>query len=1082
MRFLDNIRPGGALLLALLLAGFTTGCVDEAKLNTEQVTYTPEERPLGIIAPDSAQYELGSATTVTLAGRLVGTVNGQSVQWTQTSGTPIEGVTDWTAEQLTFPMPQVDGIESFDFQIAALEADGSQAVDADGEPLVATTSITVYDPQVLIVYEVEDSSVAELVSVGLISEGSDGYLTGAVGTHTADIVPGASVKFTINVEQDSFFSLLARFGIPSAGYGSKNAIVSVNGVDTELVISATGSFADYPVGTIKLTAGDNLIEIGGGWNYYRLDSIKMVPAAEPPAPLPVPATLVNPNAQASAVSLMEYFAANYGSATLSGQTEYSNKVDGTFPLAEFDKVVAATGDDAPAIVAFDFIDFSSSRVANGADPEGLSEAMIAAHNDKNVILSALWHWNAPMHLLDADGDGVGDDSGSDQQAWWSGFYTRATSFDLAAALADTSSAEYQALIADIDTVSAELKKFADADIPILWRPLHEAQGGWFWWGAAGADALKQLWVLMYDRMTNVHGLNNLIWVYTYTGDLDVSWYPGDQYVDIVGYDGYDANNADNPFKGQYATLKNRHNGKKLIALTETGTIPNVELMHQQNAWWSFFITWNSGGDYGPDGIDSAVIDANYAYDGVINLADIPGGRSKIEPGSWDNFEPSTANWGAQINWANTDGIGVSSNWSASGANALTLIKDLSAETDPTGVVFQAYPEGGIDVSGVDSITVNANAINTGAGTTIKLFIKHGDDWVWVDSGAMPVTDGGIELSVDVSGYEWLAGLGIQIENFDSNATAAEFYLDNVRADDTVLYDFEPATPDWGAQINWANTAGITVTDEWAASGSRALTLHKDLAAETDPTGVVFQAYPVDGIDVTDVSTISVSAHAVGAGDATTIKLFIKHGDDWEWVDSGAMAIADNGIELQVDVSAYTWLAGLGVQIENFDSTASDAKFYLDNVRADDKVLYDFEGTGTWEFQVNWGPAAGIHLATDWTTDGQYSLSGTTQLVDGDDNIILQTYPADGLLLGDVSTLKVTANAKDAGEAVQVQLFAKDKDGVWRDGGAVALASGGTELSLDIADMGEISGFGVRFMGAVNSESESSYYIDNVVFE
>ncbi|MCF2949439.1 mannan endo-1,4-beta-mannosidase [Paraglaciecola aquimarina] len=1078
MRLKTSIKPVGAMLIALL-TGISTGCVDEAKLNTDTATYTPEDRPLGILAGNGAEYEPGS--NVTLSGRLVGTVNGQSIVWTQIEGTAIEGVTDWTSENITFTAPDVIGIESFKFQIAAINSDGSVATDVNGDPLVAETEVTVFDPATKIFYEIEDPAYAELVSVEAVSSG-DNYLSGASGAHTADIVPGASVVFTIPMEQDAFVTLYAAFGIPAAGYGSKNAIVTVNGVDNELVINATGSVSEYRVGVVKLNAGDNVIEVGGGWNYYRLDYLMTVPAAQPPAPLAVPATLTNPNAQASAVSMMEYLSANYGVGTLSGQTEYPNKGDGSFPLVEFDKVVAATSDDAPAIIGFDFIDMSATRVSNGTDSVGLSEAMIAHHNTKNVMLSALWHWNAPMHLLDADGDGVGDVSGSSDEAWWSGFYTRATSFDLAAALADTSSPEYTALISDIDTISAELKKFSDAEIPILWRPLHEAEGAWFWWGAAGADALKELWILMYERMTNTHGLNNLIWVYTHAGSIDENWYPGDAYVDIVGYDGYDGNNADNPFKSQYAILKDRHNGKKMVALTETGTIPNVALMHEQNAWWSFFITWNSGGEYGPDGIDAATIDTNYAYDGVINLADIPGGRSKVEAGAWATFETSTADWGAQINWANTPGISVSGGWATNGANALSLVKDLSAETDPTGVVFQAYPAAGIDVSEVSTITVSAHAVNAGPDTTIKLFVKHGDDWAWVDSGAMAISADGIELSVDVSEFDWLAGLGLHIENFDPTATAAEFYLDNVRADDAVLYDFEPAAGDWGAQVNWANTSGITITDDWSATGSRALTLYKDLTQETDPSGVVFQAYPAGGIDVTNVSTIKLTGHAIDAGAATTIKLFVKHGDDWVWVDSGAQVIADNGIELEVDVSGFTWLAGLGVQIENFDAASTNAKFYIDNIRADDAVLYDFEGTQDWEFQVNWGPASGLHIASDWTAEGNYSLAGTTQLVDGDDNIILQTYPVGGLLLGTVSTLNVTAYAKEAGDAVQVQLFAKDKDGAWRDGGAFDLAAEGTELSLDIADMGEISGFGVRFMGAVNSSSESHYYIDNVVFE
>lgn len=1081
MKKLSNIKSAGTLLIVAFLAGGLTACgVDEKALNTDTVEYTPEERPLGIIAGEGAEYEPGS--TVSLNGRLVGTVSGQTVLWTQTSGTPIEGISDWTQPELSFTAPAVVGIEAFIFNISALESDGSVVIDEDGNPLVSETEIVVFDPATKVFYQIEDEAVAELISVGTCSSGDDCYLTGASGSHTEDIIPGASVKYTITSEEEVFVTLYAGFGIPSSGYGSKNAVITVNGVDTEITIEATGSISDYRIGVIKLNAGENIIEVGGGWNYYRLDYLFTVPAAPPAGPLAVAPELVNENASQEAKDLIAYLAGNYGTATLSGITEYPEKYDDdTFGLDEFDKVVAKTGDDAPAIVAFDFLDFSATR-AEHTSPAGLSEDMITAHNDKNVILSALWHWNAP--------------SGIDQENWWQGFYTQSgnypdgTTFDLAATLADKSGADYLALMADMATIADELQKFEDAGIPILWRPLHEAQGGWFWWGATGADALKELWVTMYDYMVNERGLDNLIWVYTYAGDLNADWYPGDMYVDIVGYDGYASpmNNDQDTFKAQYATLKDRHNGQKLVALTETGTIPDVALMHEQNAWWSFFITWNSniwseGDVIGPDGADAATVDTNYAYDGVINLADIPGGRDKIEAGIYESFEVSTANFEAQINWSGTSGITTSDKWAASGSRSLSLVKDLSAEVDvPTGVMYQVYPEGGIDVSEASTIKVSGNTINAGSGTTIKLFIKHGDDWAWVDSGAIAVVDGGIELEIDLAEYDWLAGFGFQIEGIDPTATAAEFYLDNVRLDDAVIYDFEPDTSGFESQINWSGVPGLTVTNDWATSGNRALTMIKDLTMLTDPTGAMFQVYPEGGIDVSGVSTVTVSGNAVGAGNATTVKLFVKHGDDWAWVDSGAIAVVDGGVELEVDVSDYDWLAGLGFQYEGIDASATDARFYLDNVRLDGSTLYDFEGTGAWEFQVNWSPSVGIQLAQDWAADGNTSLTGITQLVDGDDNVILQVYPADGLLLGDVSTLKVTASVKDAGNAVQVQLFAKDMSGAWQDGGAVDMVDGGVELSLDISNLTEISGFGVRFMGPNNTESNAQFYIDKVEFE
>lgn len=1069
-----------SLLLFLAVCVLLTGCLDESKVNNKDVTYTPEVRVLGVIAGEDAEYEKGG--TIMLTGRLVGTVTDQTVLWEQTAGTPITGITDWTQASLSFSSPDVDGLEVFKFKISARDATGNIVADADGNSLVDEVEILIYDPSVIITIEAEDANFASLVGgASLVTSGTD-YITGAVGSHTADIAPGSKVIYSIpsgSVVGDKtiaagFYTLFVRSAIP-ASYGGKQAVVSINGVDIAVDFSATSSWNNTRVDVIKINEGANTIAVGGGWNYYRIDSILLIPAPKPTKPLTVAPTLVNENATAAAKDLMTFLVGNYGQKTLSGQTEfmdYNNLADKT-GLREFDKVVEITEGKSPAIVAFDLMDYSSSRVNCGAEPGTLSEDMINEHNNKNIILSPLWHWNAPTKLIDASC------SGSGNTAWYSGFYTTASTFNLKTALADTNSADYQALILDMDEIAAELKKFSDADIPLLWRPLHEAEGGWFWWGAADAASLKTLWQLMHDRFTEVHQLNNLIWVYTFAGELSNDWYPGDAYVDIVGYDGYDGKNAENPFKGQYSTLKDRFDGKKLVALTETGTIPNVELMHQQNAWWAYFVTWNSGGDYGPVNADPVKAKASYAYAGTLNLDDVPGGRAKVEAGLFDGFEFPTAGWEAQLSWSPVAGIVATSDWSAHALHSLSITKNLSAETDPSNVVFQVYPAAGIDTTDKNTLRITVNAINAGANTTAYVFVKHGVDWEWASTSA--VLAGNATIDISVADYDWLAGIGVVFESFDTNSANATFAIDQVMLDTNLLYDFEPVTPDWSAQLGWTDTTGITLSSQWQATGERSLALIKNLSVEASPSNVVFQAYPEGGIDVSSASKLSVAANTADSGAGTTAYLFVKHGADSEWASTAAVSAGDAVIEM--DVSAYDTLAGFGVVFEGFDNSSMAAKFYLDAAQLDGKTLYDFEATGTWEFQVNWSPVSGLKLANDWKKSGGFSLSGATQLQAGDDNIILQNYPAGGVLLGDVTLLRISAHAEDVGAATQVQLFVKDKDGGWKDGGAINLVDGSADLSLDVSTMGgELSGFGVRFMGPVNSTTESRYYIDDVSFE
>jgi mannan endo-1,4-beta-mannosidase len=1041
------------------------GCLGGEDLNTETETYVPEARPLNVIA--QADIEAKPGDTVELSSRLVGTANGESLVWSQLSGTVMD-IDDLTSPTLKFDIPTTLLSDRLVFQVAAVSSSGDPVDDADGEPLLDTIEVTVFDPESVIVLDVS-SSAATLNGALLVVPGDDQYVDGADNdTHTADIEPGQSVTFTIDNES-GFYTLNVRYVIPS-DYGGKQGNVSVNGVDNAMSFEATGQWKDYRVGVINLNDGVNTIEVGGGWSYYRIDNISLIPAAQPAEPLAVPSSLNNPNAIDEAKELMVYLADNYASATLSGQTEFPRKDGDTFPLTEFDKIVSATGDDAPAIVAFDYMNYSASYA--GTDASGLTEAMIAAKQEKNITVSALFHWRAPSGNNDA-GDGS--------------FYTDGTSFNFAAALADTTSDEYAQLLNDIDTVAIELLKLQEAGIPVLWRPLHEAEGGWFWWGAQGADALKELWTLMHDRMTNTHGLNNLIWIYTHTEGLGADWYPGDAYVDIVGFDGYASprNDPNAVFATQYKTLMERHNGKKMVALTETGTIPNIELMHEQRAWWSFFITWNSevwdpSSVIGPQGADPADVDAHYAYSGLINLADLPGGTMKFEAGSYDDFDVSTLGFQAQLSWSPTAGIVTSDRWAASGSRSLALHKDLSAETNPTNVVFQTYPEGGIDVTDVTTLTVHAQAINSGAMTSAKLWAKDADG-LWRDAGATTTGSDALSLSIDISDLSSLQGFGVVFENFDAASTNAGFYIDSVQMDDKVVYDFEPNTSGFQSQVNWSPTAGLTVTKDWATSGAQALTIIKDISALEQVNNVIFQTYPAAGIDVAGVAMLKVSAHAVNAGADITIKLWAKDAEG-TWRDAGATLIADDGLELAIDVSDLDILQGFGLQIQNVDSASTDARFYLDNVRLDDNVMQDFENTNDWEFQVNWSPVAGLQLSSEWATNGDSSLSGKVQLVDGDDNIILQTYPQGGIPLGDVASVSLDAYALNAGDAVSAKLWAKNQDGEWRDGGAVQLVDGSVTLSVDVSDYESIQGFGVQFRGAVNSESESQYFIDRVVFE
>ena len=98
---------------------------------------------------------------------------------------------------------------------------------------------------------------------------------------------------------------------------------------------------------------------------------------------------------------------------------------------------------------------------------------------------------------------------------------------------------YTRWMKELDTLADGLKELQDADVVVLWRPFHEMNGGWFWWGAKDPAVFIRVWRHMFDYFTKTKGLNNLLWVYGPNhGSKTAAYYAGDQYVDLIGLDAY----------------------------------------------------------------------------------------------------------------------------------------------------------------------------------------------------------------------------------------------------------------------------------------------------------------------------------------------------------------------------------------------------------------------------------------------------------------------------------------------------------------------------------------------------------------
>lgn len=177
------------------------------------------------------------------------------------------------------------------------------------------------------------------------------------------------------------------------------------------------------------------------------------------------------------------------------------------------------------------------------------------------------------------------------------FYSSDTSFSIENALTE-GTWEHELIMQDMDKVASYLQMLQDAGVPVIWRPLHEAagnydlyggNGAWFWWGLGGPEPCKQLFRLMRDTFEKVYGLNNLIWVWTHQAAKGAEehweeWYPGDEYVDIVGVDIYAGNTGAGIY--EYESAVKFTGGKKLVTISECGNM-------SMPATLSRFVTWNT---------------------------------------------------------------------------------------------------------------------------------------------------------------------------------------------------------------------------------------------------------------------------------------------------------------------------------------------------------------------------------------------------------------------------------------------------------------------------------------------------------
>ncbi len=471
-------------------------------------------------------------------------------------------------------------------------------------------------------------------------EFEDATVTGKTAVDSDASASGGSILY---MKDDGVIEM--EFEVASAGMydlviyahgvgGSKQQDLYVNDASQGSLSIPEGDTYQPIKSAVKLNAGKNTLKIKSSWGWTMFDYFTVGSTVLPDIKASQ-TTPCDPLATKETQSLMAYLNGVYGKNILSGQQEiYSGGPHGL--ETEFEYLKDTTG-HYPAIRGFDYGNFCCP--AYGSD-DGSTKRIIDWVKEKNGIATASFHINVPNKM---ESYTIGD------RIDWAQTSYNAKDNDFSPKKAYTKGTkEYDYYRQSLETLAAEFKKLEAEGVPVIWRPLHEAEGGggetgsWFWWGKEGSAVYKELWKYTYTTLTEDFDCHNLIWEWnSYNFDTSANWYPGDDYVDIIGYDKYSCvkylaeNNwqasyvhDDGSYSSTFYSIMEKYDSKKMVSMAENDSFSTVGNLTEDKAGWLYFCTWYDGGgktDFLSDPIFNTKEDTieMYQSDYCITLDELP---------------------------------------------------------------------------------------------------------------------------------------------------------------------------------------------------------------------------------------------------------------------------------------------------------------------------------------------------------------------------------------------------------------------------------------------------------------------------
>ncbi len=471
-----------------------------------------------------------------------------------------------------------------------------------------------------------------------------------------------SIELEIEIEEEGMYQIDVRACQILSEEGRMQTI-SINGIDYTYNMPYIDAWKDVTFGVFRLKKGTNTITLKPQYGYGAYDTLTVSKAEL--SEVKGTNQTVDAKATPETKALMKYLASVYGKNVLSGQQEIYGGGHGMQTNIRYDAAADQCVDsdgktyiidedsrgedkdgnpvvwtcydengqkydyneqnrgytyndydmecrylkeltgDYPAIRGFDF----NCHNPGFAWEDGVTDRMIKWAKENNGICTASWHVTVPRVMANYT---------PGEPADWSEFtYDTKTDFVTKNALIE-GTAEYDFFQEAMKLLAEQLLKLQDAGVPVIFRPLHEAEGNpgqngdgsgaWFWWSKEGAETYNALWKLLYTTLTEEYGVHNLIWeqnLYAWS-DESALWYTGPEWVDIVGFDKYNTEynrhdgNPGNSGPNEDAeskifwSLVDYVDNEKMVAMPENDSIPSLENMQIEQAKWLYFCTWYDG--------------------------------------------------------------------------------------------------------------------------------------------------------------------------------------------------------------------------------------------------------------------------------------------------------------------------------------------------------------------------------------------------------------------------------------------------------------------------------------------------------